>query len=86
MENVKGFDQFVRRYFYGENIKKIDNNGLHAGSPYYYYCIHCGVPTEAFPEPPVAQPNEICSQCKDLDNSGLLEKAKEILKKHNSST
>ncbi len=86
MENVKCFDQFILRCLYGVKIKEVDNNGLHAGSPSYYYCMHCGVPTEAFPEPPVAQPNEICSQCKDLDNSDLLEKAKEILKKHNSST
>jgi hypothetical protein len=75
------FDQFIRRFSYGKSIKKLDSQGLHAGSPHYCYCSHCGVPTEAFPEKPFVDTNNICSQCSFLESKQLLEEAKNIAEK-----
>ena len=75
------FDQFVRRISYGRAIKKLDYQGLHSGSPHYCYCVHCGVPTEAFPEKPMIETKKICSQCEFLENKNILEKAKNVSKK-----
>ena len=49
-------EQFVRRRRYAQQIEKIDNSDLHAGSPMYFYCRHCGIPTEVLPEDFVFQP------------------------------
>lgn len=79
MNQEKDFiDQFIRRVSYGNNIKKIDYFGSHSGNPFYFYCIHCGIPTEAFPEQPLKAPLTCCSQCNFLIEINILEKAKEL--------
>lgn len=79
----KAFEQFARRVRYAVNIEKIDNSGLHAGSPMYFYCKDCGIPTEVLPEDYLFQPNRCCSQCKGLEDRGWLEEIKNIVKKDN---
>lgn len=69
-------DQFVRRRRYAGQIEKIDNSGLHAGQPMYFYCRDCGVPTEVLPEDYLFSPYPICSQCKGLWDEGLIEIAR----------
>lgn len=69
-------EQFVRRKKYSFQIEKIDNSGLHAGSPMYFYCGHCGIPTEVLPEDYLFPPIKACSQCKGLEAEGWLEEAK----------
>ena len=59
-------------------IEKIDNQGLHAGSPMYFYCHHCGIPTEVLPEDFVFPPTLECSQCQGLKTEGWLESAIEM--------
>ena len=71
----KAFEQFVRRKSYAEQVVKIDEQGLHAGSPIYHYCEHCGVPTEVLPEAHLWEPYKFCSQCAALVRNGLLEEA-----------
>lgn len=73
-------DQFVRRCQYAINIEKIDNSGLHAGSPMYFYCKDCGIPTEVLPEDYLFRPLNQCSQCQGLHQHGWLEQAKNLLK------
>jgi len=69
------FDQFIRRFSYGKNIKKVDSFGAHGGSPHYFYCGYCGIPTEAFPEQPAFAPSECCTQCRALLDRDILEEA-----------
>lgn len=71
----KAIDQFLRRRRYAFQIEKIDNAGLHAGSPMYYYCKHCGIPTEVLPEDYLFPPLRACSQCLGLEKEGWLETA-----------
>jgi len=71
-------DQFCRRKKYAHQIEKIDNSGLHAGSPMYFYCIHCGIPTEVLPEDYLFKPITCCSQCQGLQQEGWLEEAKNL--------
>jgi len=71
-------DQFLRRRKYSYQIEKVDNSGLHAGSPMYFYCRFCGVPTEVLPEDYLFQPITCCSQCKGLQEEGWLEEAKRL--------
>jgi hypothetical protein len=78
MEEELFLDQFIRRVAYGRNIKKLDSFGIHAGSPTYLYCEHCGVPTEAFPEKPIFPTNSICSQCSFLVEKNVIKEAKGI--------
>jgi len=72
------YDQFIRRVAYGRNIKKVDSFGSHGGKPFYFYCDHCGIPTEAFPESPVCPPTTCCSQCGVLIGKNILEEAKSL--------
>jgi hypothetical protein len=74
-------DQFVRRVAYGKEIKKVDSFGAHSGFPFYFYCEHCGVPTEAFPEQPIFEPLKSCSQCSLLLEKKILDDAKLVAKK-----
>ena len=74
-------DQFIRRVSYGKSIQKIDSFGAHSGFPSYFYCEHCGIPTEAFPEFPLKSANTGCSQCSYLKENQYLEKIKEISRK-----
>jgi hypothetical protein len=74
-------DQYIRRVAYGNSIKNFDSKGLHAGNSFYVYCIHCGIPTEAFPEKPLIEANCICSQCNFLLKQSLLEIAKNAANK-----
>jgi len=73
----KACEQFIRRRRYSISIEKVDNAGLHAGSPMYFYCRHCGIPTEVFPEDYLFPPQRICSQCVGLQNQGWLELCKQ---------
>ena len=81
MEEKILFDQFIRRISYGKSIKELDLKGLHAGNTFYCYCLHCGIPTEAFPEKPIVEPKQTCSQCDFLNSKDILNQAKEISKK-----
>jgi hypothetical protein len=74
-------DQFIRRFAYGKEIKQIDSFGAHSGSPFYFYCEDCGVPTEAFPEQPIVDPIKSCSQCVFLSEKRMLDQAKAVAKK-----
>lgn len=42
----------------------------------YFFCCHCGIPTEVLPEDYVFPPTSECSQCQGLKNEGWLEEAK----------
>lgn len=68
MEHIQktACEQYLRRKQYSSKLKKIDNSGLHAGSPMYYYCKHCGTPTEVLPEEHLFPPSSECSQCMHL--------------------
>jgi len=44
----------------------------------YFYCRHCGIPTEVLPEDFVFQPMLECSQCQGLKKEGWLEAAVEM--------
>ena len=60
------FEQFLRRKKNGKNVEKINNGDLQAGSPMYYYCDSCGIPTEMLPEDYLFPPYNNCSQCEGL--------------------
>jgi hypothetical protein len=68
-------EQFGRRRRLAANMEKVDNSALHAGAPMYFYCRHCGLPTEMLPEDYVFPPITECSQCRGLRNEGWLEEA-----------
>lgn len=78
MAKEKACEQFVRRRRYAIQIEKIDNSGLHAGSPMYFYCKECGIPTEVLPEDYLFPPLRQCSQCQGLHQQGWLETAKKM--------
>ena len=44
----------------------------------YFYCRHCGIPTEVLPEDFVFPPTLECSQCQGLKTEGWLESAIEM--------
>jgi len=71
-------EQFVRRRRYAVSIEKVDNSGLHAGSPMYFYCKECGIPTEVLPEDYLFAPIRFCSQCQGLQTHGWLDEAKSM--------
>lgn len=71
----EAIEQFRRRQRLAANIEKVDNAALHAGAPMYFYCRHCGLPTEMLPEDYVFPPITECSQCWGLKNEGWLEEA-----------
>lgn len=68
-------EQFSRRQRIAVGIEKTENCDLPAGSPMYFYCRHCGIPTEILPEDYVFPPIAECSQCRGLKNEGWLEEA-----------
>ena len=74
----KALEQFDRRKHYADFICKIDNQGLHAGDPMYFYCEHCGTPTEVLPEDFIFPPIKECSQCLGLKKLDLLDLAKKV--------
>lgn len=71
----KAVEQFVRRKRYAVRIEKIDNAGLHAGAPMYFYCGVCNIPLEVLPEDYLFPPHNMCSQCSGLKAHGWLEEA-----------
>jgi hypothetical protein len=71
----KAIEQFRRRQRLATGIEKVDNSALHAGVPMYFYCRHCGIPTEMLPEDYVFPPITECSQCRGLKEAGWLEEA-----------
>jgi len=65
--------QFVERKDYAaRHITKVENQSLYAGSPMYYYCQACGMPTEVLPENYLFRPYQLCSQCQGLKDEGWL--------------
>lgn len=68
-------EQFRHRRRLAANIEKVDNSALHAGAPMYFYCRHCGLPTEILPEDYVFPPITECSQSRGLKTEGWLEEA-----------
>lgn len=75
-------EQFGRRRRLAASIEKVDNSALHAGAPMYFYCRHCGLPTEILPEDYVFPPPTECSQCRGLKNEGWLDEAVQNCGKH----
>jgi len=71
----KAIEQFLQRKQYSAQIEKIDNAGLFAGSPMYFYCQYCGVPTEVLAEDFLFPPYSSCSQCLGLKKEGWLDEA-----------
>jgi hypothetical protein len=71
----EAIEQFRRRRQLAANMEKVDNSALHAGAPMYFYCRHCGLPTEMLPEDYVFPPITECSQCRGLRNENWLEEA-----------
>lgn len=69
--------QFAQRRLLAVKIEKINNADLPTGSPMYFYCRHCGIPTEVLPEDYVFPPTTECSQCKGLKSEGWLEEARQ---------
>ena len=67
--------QFRQRRQYAKEIEQIKNDELPAGSPMYFYCRYCGVPTEVLPEDCMFLPLGECSQCRGLMDAGWLEAA-----------
>lgn len=52
--------------------KRINNAELYAGSPMYFYCVHCGHQSDVLPESYTGRPKSKCHFCQDLINMGLL--------------
>lgn len=77
----KSIDQFIRRRQYAISLQKIDNAGLHAGSPMYFYCKYCKSPTEVLPEDYIFPPFKTCSQCYGLEEHGWIEEAVDLASK-----
>ena len=75
LSKQKALVQFHRRRRICAQIEKVDNAELHAGSPFYFYCRYCGVPTEVLPEDYLFAPKRECSQCQGLKDAGWLEEA-----------
>ncbi|MBL8830353.1 MAG: hypothetical protein JNM18_25470 [Planctomycetaceae bacterium] len=73
---ILALNQFARRRLYASEIEKIENADLPAGSPMYFYCRHCGIPSEVLPEDYVFPPLQECSQCQGLKSEGWLEEAR----------
>lgn len=71
----RAIEQFGRRQLLAAGIEKVDNSALHPGAPMYFYCRHCGLPTEILPEDYDFRPITECSQCRGLRNEGWLEEA-----------
>ncbi len=49
---------------------KIDNSGLHAGSPMYFYCVDCGWLSDVKEESYTSLPRKFCSSCKFIRDMG----------------
>ncbi len=75
---TSALQQFAQRRLHAAQIERINNADLHAGSPLYFYCRHCGIPTEVLPENYVFPPLRECSQCQGLKSEGWLERAKQM--------
>lgn len=52
--------------------KMINNSSLPAGSPMYFYCRFCEVPTATLSENYTVTPSTICDPCGVLHLHGLL--------------
>ena len=71
----KACEQFVRRRRYAQAIVQVNKTDFQAGSPMYFYCRHCGIPTEVLPDDSLFPPMLECSQCLGLKSEGWLETA-----------
>jgi len=52
---------------------RVNNATLYAGSPMYFYCIHCGLESEVCPEGYTWKPMRICGSCQTMEEKGWLE-------------
>lgn len=52
---------------------KVDNAGLPAGCPLFYYCIACGAEAAKLPEDHIRPPPALCDECEALKVCGWLE-------------
>jgi hypothetical protein len=52
---------------------KVNNAGLYAGSPMYFYCVSCGHASDVLPESYTSPPKKLCEKCQFLKDSGWLE-------------
>jgi hypothetical protein len=77
---AKAVEQFCRRKGFASQKRQDgsypDNDRLDAGSPMYFYCMHCGILIEKLPEDYLFRPLQLCSQCKGLKEQGWLGEAK----------
>lgn len=53
--------------------RQINNAGLPAGSPMYFYCVSCGHESDVLPESYVMPPKRLCSECQALQDLGWLQ-------------
>lgn len=67
----QAIEDIIRRR--AENVGKRENNeSLPAGSPMYFYCLHCAGLSDILPETYINKPNRICKECKPLVEAGYL--------------
>jgi len=66
--------EFHRRFKENPREKQIDNAKLIAGSPMYFYCKGCGIPTETLPENYIFSPARYCDGCRVLAEHGMLDR------------
>ena len=76
--------EFVKRHNEHQG-KQVDNSNLHAGSPMYYYCRHCGVHTQTLPEGHFGRPKIVCVPCEVLEAHGLIPRGIEMAKERAAS-
>lgn len=74
-EKERACEQFRQRRQHAQQVEKFRNDELPAGSPIYFYCRYCGLPTEVLREDFVFPPFGECSQCRGLKDAGWLEDA-----------
>jgi hypothetical protein len=77
----RAIEQFQRRVRFAREKRESgeypDNGDLHAESPMFFYCQHCGVLIEILPEDYLFQPHKLCSQCAGLQKQGWLDDVKQ---------
>ncbi len=75
----KAIEQFVGRATAARKQKRVENDKLYAGSPMYFYCVHCGIVCDVLPEEYCFSPHRECSQCVGLSKESLIGVAKAVL-------
>lgn len=70
---VAALKELAKRRVLAAEKGRIDNAGLSAGWPMYYYCKACGLIAEILPENHIGQPKSLCIECQALKDCGWLE-------------